>query len=73
VKIDRPATVPFIATSGNPSGPATYEGDGDPIELGVAAPPGSLFIDLTNPTGAALHLKVSGTDATGWTQVALNS
>jgi hypothetical protein len=73
VKIDRPATVPFIATSGNPSGPATYEGDGDPSELGVAAPPGSLFIDLTNPTGAALHLKVMGKDATGWTQVALNS
>jgi hypothetical protein len=73
VKIDRHATVPFIATSGNPSGPATYEGDGDPTELGVAAPPGSVFTDLTNPTGAAMYLKVTGKDATGWTQVALNS
>jgi len=71
VKIQRHTpTVPFLAVSGNPTGRATLEGDGNPNEIGVVAPPGSLFLQVAETSAAALYLKVTGTGATGWVEMA---
>jgi len=71
VKIERHTpTVPFFATSGNPGGRSTFEGDGSPNEIGVMAPPGSIFLQIDNEAGAALYLKASGHDGSGWIEMA---
>jgi hypothetical protein len=70
VKIQRHGpTVPFLAISGNPAGRAVLEGDGNPNEIPVVAPPGSLFLQV-DATPARLFLKASGTDGTGWVEMA---
>jgi hypothetical protein len=70
VKIERDAsTVPFLTLSGNPAGRVVLEGDGNPNEIPVIAPPGSLFLQVGG-VPARLHLKASGTDGTGWVEVA---
>src|SRR6266568_3588278 len=70
VKIQRHGpTVPFLAISGNPAGRAVLEGDGNPNEIPVIAPPGSLFLQV-DATPARLYLKASGTGGTGWVEMA---
>ena len=70
VKIQRHGpTVPFLAISGNPAGRAVLEGDGNPNEIPVIAPPGSLFLQI-DATPARLYLKASGTGGTGWIEMA---
>ena len=70
VKIQRHGpTVPFLAISGNPAGRAVLEGDGNPNEIPVIAPPGSLFLQV-DTTPARLYLKASGTGGTGWVEMA---
>jgi hypothetical protein len=66
-------TVPFLAVSGNPGGPVILEGDGNPNQIGVPAPPGSLFLQVDDQTSAALYLKASGTGGTGWIEMAQSS
>jgi hypothetical protein len=74
VKIQRHSpTVPFLAISGNPTGPATLEGDGNPNEVGVEALPGSLFLQVDETSAAALYLKALGTGGTGWVEMAQTS
>jgi hypothetical protein len=69
-KIERDrTTVPFLAVSGNPGAAAVFEGDGTPEGM-VPGAPGSLFLSVDNPAGAIAYLKTSGTDTTGWVQLA---
>jgi hypothetical protein len=49
-------TVPFIVTAGNPGHRATFEGDGDPNDVGVPAAPGSLYLRV-DAAPATLYLK----------------
>jgi hypothetical protein len=71
VKIQRHGpTVPFVAISGNPGDRAIFEGDGNPNQIDVVAPPGSLFLQIDDGISAALFLKASGSGGTGWVAMA---
>jgi len=68
VKIQRHGpTVPFLAISGNPAGRAVLEGDGNPNEIPVIAPP-AVFSFRSTRQPARLYLKASGTGGTGWVE-----
>ena len=68
VPIDRSATVPFVAIGGNPEDRAIYEGAAAPGGL-VAAPPGSLYVQISPSGPPALYLKAEGSGASGWIQL----
>jgi hypothetical protein len=71
VKIQRHGpTVPFVAIAGNPGDRAVFEGDGNPNQVAVVAPPGSLFLQIDDGTSAAVFLKASGSGGTGWVAMA---
>jgi hypothetical protein len=68
-KIERdPATVPFIAVTGNLGDCTMFEGSGSP-EGFVAAIVGSLFLRTDAGLNTALYLKQSGTADTGWVEM----
>ena len=68
LKIERDGlTVPFFAISGNLGAVTVFEGDGTPEGV-VPGPPGSLFLRVSDP--AAAFIKTSGTESTGWIQLA---
>jgi hypothetical protein len=70
VKIERHiATVRFLAIAGNPADRTVLQGDGDPNEINVVAPPGSLYVRMEG-VRPAVFLKLSGTEGTGWTEMA---
>lgn len=58
-----PTTLPAGVTA--LSGPV-YQGTGTP-EAAVAAPIGSLYINLSGGASTTLYVKTSGTGDTGWT------
>jgi hypothetical protein len=66
-------TVPFVVVSGDAGDRAIFQGDGNPEEIGVAAPPGSLFLRVDEAPSAALYLKASGTGSSGWVEMARSS
>jgi hypothetical protein len=68
-KIDRdPATVPFIAITGNLGDCTIFEGAGSPEGI-VAAIVGSLFLRIDAGINTALYLKQSGTAEIGWVEM----
>jgi hypothetical protein len=68
-KIDRdPATVPFIAITGNLGDCTIFEGAGSPEGI-VAATVGSLFLRLDAGVNTALYLKQSGAAEIGWVEM----
>ena len=70
VKVQRDGlTVPFLVLSGNLGATAIFEGDGTPEQV-LPAPPGCLFLSVSDPAGATVYLKTSGTGPTGWAQLA---
>jgi len=70
IKIERDGpTVPFLVLSGNLGATAIFEGDGTPEGV-LRCPPGCLFLSVSNPAGATVYLKTSGTGPTGWAQLA---
>jgi hypothetical protein len=68
-KIDRdPATVPFLAITGNLGDCTIFEGAGSPEGI-VAATVGSLFLHIDAGVNTALYLKQSGTADIGWVEM----
>jgi hypothetical protein len=72
ISIDRDGqTVPFLVIGGNTGSAIMCEGDGNPNGV-VTAAPGSLFAQVDTQSPAALFLKTSGDDDSGWVEMAIS-
>lgn len=66
IVVDPVASIIAIVNAGPPGPSTTKSGTGSPEGV-LAAPIGTLYVNLSGGTSTTLYVKTSGTGNTGWT------